>query len=180
MCVECDRGEMKTPVTLRLLALVACIPTVLSAQTLSELLPAQATHCAIVDPPEQAGIAATPGGFVMVFPRNAALTDTFTGCKLLWIVDGATMRRFVTLYFRNGALAIAAAHDIRGDPAKLTGACAFPGGKSLLPKDGQPPRDAACAGFAGEAFYALRLPTWPRRCVTDPDAAICKADPRDE
>ena len=115
----------------------------------------------------------------MVFPRNAALSDTFTGCKLLWIVDGTKRRRFATLYFRNGKLAVAAAHDPRGDPAKITGACGFPEGKSLLPTSGQQSRDAACAGFSGDALYALRVPTWPRQCLTDVNAAVCQAEPRE-
>ena len=170
---------MKTTTSVSTLALCACIATSSPAQTLADVLPAQAMHCALTEPPEQAGIAATPGGFVMVFPRNAALSDTFTGCKLMWIVDGAKLRRFATLYFRNGNLAIAASHDTRGDPGKLTGACAFPEGKSLLPRSGQQTRDAGCAGFSGDAFYALRVPTWPRRCLTDTNAAVCLADPRE-
>ena len=170
---------MHTSVRVGALIVCVCFPTAARAQTLSDLLPARATHCALSDAPEQAGLVATPGGFVMVFPRNDALTDSFTGCKVLWIVDGVKLRRFATLYFKSGKLAIAAAHDIRGDPGKVTGACAFPEGKSLLPKDGPPSRDASCSGFSGEAFYALRVPTWPRRCLTDVDAAVCKADPRE-
>ena len=158
--------------------LCAYIAAPASAQTLSDVLPAKAMHCALKDPPEQAGIAATPGGFVMVYPRNAALTDTFTGCKLMWIVDGSKAPRYATLYFENGKLAIAAAHDTRGDPSKLRAACAFPEGKSLLPKSGQQTSDIGCAGLAEDSFYALRVPTWPRLCLTDSAAVVCQEDPR--
>ena len=164
----------------RLTTLVLCvfIARVAPAQTLAEVLPVKAMHCALREPPAQAGIAATPGGFVMVYPRNAALTDTFTGCKLLWIVDGAKTKRFATLYFKNGQLAFGAAHDSRDELSKLTGACAFPEGKSLLLEGGRATSNAGCAGFADDSFYALRVPTWPRSCLADWGAAACVADPR--
>ena len=116
----------------------------------------------------------------MVFPRNDALTDNFTGCKLLWIVDVDRMMRFATLYFKDGKLAIAIAHDVRDSNGAIVGACALPERKSLLPKVGRQISDDACKGFAEEIFYALRLPTWPRSCLTDSNAAVCKADPRFE
>ncbi len=158
------------------LFLHTCVAETARAQSLSEILPVNATHCAVTDPPAQAGLAATPGGFVMVFPRTAALTDTFTGCKIMWIVDGSTMRRFATLYFKSGKLAIAASHDPRGEPGAVVAACAYPEGKSLLTKRGQTGAPS-CAGVTDEPFYALRLPTWPRLCLTDPKAAVCKAEP---
>src|SRR6188768_2545263 len=94
------------------LAIGVAVATPASAQVVADLVPAQAMHCALTVPPAQAGIAGTPGGFVMVFPRNDALTDNFSGCKLLWVVDGDKMMRFATLYFKNGKLAIAIAHDV--------------------------------------------------------------------
>lgn len=146
----------------------------------ADLVPPQSTHCALTAPPAKAGIAVTPGGFVMVFPRNDALTDSFTGCKLLWVVDGDKTMRFATLYFRNGALTIAVAHDVRSSAAAVEGACALPEGKSLLPKSGRQISDASCKGFTEDSFYALRLPTWPRSCLTETRAAVCAADPRFE
>ncbi len=160
------------------LALCIVIASRASAQTLADVIPAKAAHCALTLPPPQAGLAATPGGFVMVFPRNDALTDGFTGCKLLWIVDGDQTRRFATLYFKGGKLAVAVAHDVRDSAGTLTGACAFPEGKSLLAQTGQRMADAGCAGFTGDGFYALRVPTWPRSCLTAPQAAVCVAEPR--
>ncbi len=167
---------MKRIAIVSVLVLDAFVANTARAQSLPEILPAKATHCAVTDPPAQAGLAATPGGFVMVFPRNSALTDTFTGCKILWLVDGSTTRRFATLYFKSGTLAIAASHDPRGEPGTLVAACAYPEGKSLLTTRGQT-RAPSCAGVTDEPFYALRLPTWPRLCLTDPKAAVCKADP---
>lgn len=163
---------------LKLCLFVLCAATSAHAQTLSDVLPANALHCALKDPPAESGIAATPGGFVMMFPRNAALSDTFTGCKLMWIVDGANLLRYATLYFKSGKLTVAAAHDTRADPNKLSAACALPAGKSLLPRSGQQISDSGCAGFTEDAFYALRLPTWPRACLTDVSAPVCQEDPR--
>lgn len=158
------------------LCIVITLPA--SAQTLAEVIPAKAAHCALTLPPPQAGLAATPGGFVMVFPRNDALTDGFTGCKLLWVVDGEKTHRFATLYFKGGKLAVAVAHDVRDSAGTMAGACAFPERKSLLAQSGQRMGDAGCAGFTGDSLYALRLPTWPRSCLTAPQAAVCVAEPR--
>lgn len=160
------------------LALSVAAARSVSAQALADLIPPAATHCAVSVPPAQSGIAVTPGGFAMVFPRNDALTDRFTGCKLLWVVDGEKMLRFATLYFKDGKLSVAVAHDVRDSAGKITGACALPAGKSLLPQSGQRMSDSACQGFSGESFYALKLPTWPRSCLTETKAAVCIADPK--
>jgi hypothetical protein len=96
-----------------------------SAQSLRDIIPLDAAHCALTAAPPDAGIAATPGGFVMVFPRNAALSDEYTGCKVMWIVDTDQLRRFATLYFIGGKLKTAVAHEIREPAAPLLGACAF-------------------------------------------------------
>ena len=93
-----------------LLALPVFAPCAVLAQTAQDVIPMQATHCAINTPPPAAGLAATPGGFVMVFPRNDALPKDYTGCKLMWIVNGEQRPRFATLYFDNGKLAVAAAY----------------------------------------------------------------------
>ena len=176
------KHTMPTPRTFRVVSLVLGLATTTpaSAQVVADLVPPQSTHCALTAPPAQAGIAGTPGGFVMVFPRNDALKDNFTGCKLLWVVDVDRMMRFATLYFRNGKLAVAIAHDVRDSAGAIAGACALPEGKSLLPKVGRQISDDACKGFAEDSFYALRLPTWPRSCLTDSKAAVCAADPRFE
>lgn len=49
------------------------------AQDLSETISVQEPNCALTAPPDAAGLAATPGGFVMVYPRSAALPKTYTG-----------------------------------------------------------------------------------------------------
>ena len=173
---------MRTPIFVSVLSLAlgSVVATPAVAQVVADLVPAQATHCALTVPPAQAGIAVTPGGFVMVFPRNDALTDNFSGCKLLWVVDDDKAMRFATLYFKNGKLAVAIAHDVRDSAGAIAGACALPEGKSLLPKSGREISDEACKGFSEDSFYALRLPTWPRSCMKDPRAAVCVADPRFE
>jgi len=156
---------------------LSTLPSIASAQTLRDLVPMKASHCAVTMPPGDSGIAATPGGFVMVFPRNAALASDYTGCKVLWVLDGERPLRLATLHFEGGALRTAVAHDVRSATASIDAACAFPAGKSLLPKAGRRMPDSACAGIGAEAFYGLHLPTWPRGCLSDPDAAVCRKDP---
>lgn len=164
-------------VLVMLFATVAWSP--LHAQpSLDSLVPRGAPNCRVEAPPAAAGIAGTPGGFVLVYPRNETITDTYTGCKVLWIADTDRTPRLATLYFERGQLARAVSHDVRDPSGGVEGACALPEGKSLLPNEGRRYGDAACRGFSGEAFYALRLPTWPRSCMTKPDAPVCSADPR--
>lgn len=158
--------------------LLAALPVLALAQSISEVIPATEPNCAVQAPPATAGIAVTPGGFVMVYPRNDALPKQYTGCKAMWVVDGERFRRFATLYFKGGNLVTAAAHNTRDASGKLDGACAFPEGKSLLPNADRQNKNASCGGIAGEPFYQLHLPTWPRSCMTEPTAAICQQDPR--
>ncbi len=94
------------------------------------------------------------------------------------MVTGERPPRFATLYFKEGTLAVAAAHNIRDASGRLDGACAFPEGKSLLPNAGREIKDSGCTGFSKEGFYQLYVPTWPRLCMTDPKAAVCQQDPR--
>ena len=160
------------------IALFVLLPVIALAQSVKDVIPAAEPNCAIEIPPAAAGLVATPGGFVMVYPRNDALSKQYTGCKSMWIVDGERYNRFATLYFKEGALVTAAAHNVREASGKLDGACAFPAGKSLLPNAGRQIGDSGCAGFADQPFFRLYLPTWPRICLTDPKAAICQQDPQ--
>jgi hypothetical protein len=155
----------------------AAAPAGALAQSVKDVIPLGEPNCSVDVPPASAGLAATPGGFVMVHPRNPALPANYTGCKMLWIVDGDRMLRYATLYFKAGKLRTAAAHDIRDRGAKLDAACAFPEGKSLLPGAGRKVPDSGCKGFAADEFYGLHLPTWPRTCLTAPDSAVCQKDP---
>lgn len=175
-----DAGAAFARVSARMVALLASVfvAAPVSAQAVADFVPAGATNCAISTPPATAGLFATPGGFVMVFPRNEGLTDQYTGCKALWVVDLDNMRRLATLYFEKGTLARAMAHDSRDPKGAIEGACDLTTGRSLLPNAGRKYNDAACKGFQGEELYGLRVPTWPRRCLTEPDAAVCKQDPR--
>jgi len=159
-------------------ALLVLLPAMSLAQSVKEVIPATEPNCAFENPPAAAGLAATPGGFVMVYPRNDALPPQYTGCKSMWIVNGERYSKMATLYFKEGTLVTAAAHNVRDASGKLDAACTFPDGKSLLPNAGRQISDAGCKGFAGEPFYKLHLPTWPRICLTDPKAAICQQDPR--
>lgn len=161
-----------------LLALVV-LPCHAGAQALPDsLVPSSATNCRVTAPPSTAGLAVTPGGFVLVFPRNEAIAEHYTGCKMLWIVDTDRTPRLATLYFERGELSRAVAHDVRDPSGAATGACAFPAGRSLLPGTGARFSDSACKGITEESMYALRLATWPRSCMKTPDAAVCKEDPR--
>lgn len=165
-------------VLLALLCASGALAPLRAQASLDSLVPAGAPNCRMATPPAAAGIAGAPGGFIMVFPRNDAIPDGYTGCKVLWIADTDRTPRLATLYFERGQLARAVSHDVRDPSGAVEGACALPEGKSLLPNAGRRYGDEACRGFSGEALYALRLPTWPRSCMTKPDAPVCTADPR--
>ncbi len=150
----------------------------LGAQSVSDFVPATATNCAVTAPTAAAGIAATPGGFLMVQPRNEAIGDQYTGCKLLWVVDTDRMLRVATLYFDSGVLRLAIAHDVRDPKGGIEAACDLKAGRSLLPKAGRRADDATCRTMPRDELYGLRLATWPRGCLTAPEAAICKQEPR--
>jgi len=122
-----------------------------------------APNCAVDQPPADAGVSATPGGFLLVHPRNVALTDRYTGCKTLWVVD--TPERFIrmaTLYFENGNLRIAHTYNKDGS---TRGTCTLPG------------QVKGCEGAESNPLAALRMATWPRICMTRPDEAQCKREP---
>jgi hypothetical protein len=156
------------------MAVAPCCP----AQSLRDVVPAGAPNCAITAPPADAGVVVPPGGFVMVHPRNDAIGDQYTGCKVLWVVDADRLRRIATLYFAGGVLARAVAHDVHDPSGAIDAACDLVSGRSLLPRAGRRATDAACQATPRDELYALRVATLPRRCVTDPDAPPCKADPR--
>jgi len=141
-----------------------------------DFVPRDAAHCALAAPPADAGIAVTPGGFVIVHPRNAALGAKYTGCKTMWAdANPGTWKRFATLYFEEGQLRRVVAQDPRD--GSIRGACGLPLGHSLPPHGASDVEDTACEGVRDEPFYGLRLPTWPRACATQPDRPVCRADP---
>jgi len=124
-----------------------------------------AANCAVDQPPADAGAYGTPGGFLLVYPRNAGLSDGYTGCKALWVVDAPDrFHRLLTLYFERGKLRVARVYDGRGSN-DLRATCTFPG-----PAPG-------CDGAASNPLTALRLPTWPRNCMAQPDAPPCAKEP---
>ena len=160
-----------------LLLLLALCAVDARATTVFDLVPRDAPNCAFEAPPADAGIAVTPGGFVIVHPRNAALSAKYTGCKSMWVDSNpGDWQRFATLYFENGQLRRVVAQDARQRGA-IRGACGFPLGNSLMPGAPRDVADPACAGVRDEPFYGLHLPTWPRACATQPDRPACRADP---
>jgi len=124
-----------------------------------------APNCAVDQPPPEAGAYATPGGFLLVHPRNVHLADDYTGCKVIWVVDAPDrFNRLMTLYFERGKLRTALGYDGRG-ANELRATCKLP--------------DAApeCRGVESHPLSALKLPTWPRSCMTRADAPECKQKP---
>lgn len=162
-----------------LLCIIMCANAVpLGAQSVRDFIPADAANCAVTSPPTSAGIAATPGGFLMVHPRNDAIGNGYTGCKVLWVVDTDRMPRLATLYFEAGVLSRALSHDVRSTTETIEVACDLRAGRSLLPNGGRKATDAMCRGLPDEALYGLRVATWPRMCLREPDAVPCTQDPR--
>jgi hypothetical protein len=148
-----------------------------AAKELRDFVPADAPNCATATPPATAGAAVTPGGVMIVYPRNSGITADYTGCKHLWVMQSDTaVGRFVTTYFKQGKLAVAVAHDNRSAAGTIVGVCTFPGGKSVFPKTGAA-ADRACAGVPAEYYGALRMPTFPRECIANPKAKGCTDKP---
>jgi hypothetical protein len=147
------------------------------AKELRDFVPVDAPNCATATPPAAAGAAVTPGGVMIVYPRNSGITADYTGCKHLWVMQSDTaVGRFVTTYFKQGKLAVAVAHDNRSAAGTIVGVCTFPGGKSVFPKTGAA-ADRACAGVPAEYYGALRMPTFPRECIANPKAKGCTDKP---
>ena len=125
-----------------------------------------APNCKVDQPPPDAGAYGTPGGFLLVHPRNAYLADDYTGCKVVWVMDAPDrFHRLMTLYFEGGKLRVALGYDGRG-ANELRATCILPGAT-------QP----GCGGVESHPLSALKLPTWPRSCTTRPDAPECKRKP---
>jgi hypothetical protein len=124
-----------------------------------------APNCAVDQPPPDAGAFATPGGFLLVHPRNAQLSDSYTGCKALWVVDAPDrFHLLMVLYFERGKLRAAQGYDGRGEN-QLRATCTLPG------------TAPGCDGIESHPLSALKLPTWTRICMTRPDAPQCKKEP---
>jgi hypothetical protein len=160
------------------LALAMAVAPTCGAQSLRDIIPDSALNCAVTTPPRNAGVVVTPGGFVLVYPRNDAISDRYTGCKVPWVADADRVRRIATLYFASGVLARAVAHDVRDANGAIDAACDLTTGRSLLPRAGRRATDTVCRATPRDALYALRLASLPRECLVDPDAAPCKAEPR--
>ena len=135
---------------------------VLAMSTAVAQIPA-GPNCAVDQPPPEAGLYPTPGGFLLVHPRNAALSDRYTGCKTLWVVD--TRDRFIpmaTLYFEQGRLRVAESYNKDGS---IRGTCTLPG------------QSPGCEEVESNPLTALRLPTLPRICMTSPNSPPCAKEP---
>lgn len=149
------------------------------AQTLRDHVPAGAKHCELAQPPADAGLVPAGGGFVVVYPRNAQLRDDYTGCKVFWVAEtGNRFLKLATLYFNDGKLTVAATHEFRAASEDLDALCLFPAGKSLMPDRGRQIQDSGCNGYSADDMFALRTPSYPRKCAEDAGARECGADPR--
>lgn len=163
---------------MRLITLLAAALVVApaSAKDLRDFVPQDAPNCNVAAPPATAGFAMAPGGGpLLVHPRNAGIAAGYTGCKMLWMPrSDSQVVRFVTLYFKQGRLAVAVAHDGKTPDGAVVGVCSFPDGKSLYPQTG-PAADRACATVPKEYYASLRTPTLPRECLSNPRAKVCAA-----
>ncbi len=129
-------------------------------------LPLQAS-CQLMDAPADAGAVATPGGFMLVHPRNDRIIDGYSGCKTLWIYDDPDVpRRWATLLFERGRLMRAIIWR-RDAPDRADRVC-----------DRSRPDFEPCSGVEGNELVALRLASWPRVCMSDPGRNECQGDPR--
>lgn len=128
--------------------------------------------CALPRPPASAGVVATPGGFMLVHPRNADLPDDYSGCKTLWVMDvDPEPWRWATLWFREGRLQRVASW--RRGSSQAVHVCDMPG--AAVPVGMAPA--PACEGVADHPWMALHLPSRPRACASDAPPAACEGEP---
>lgn len=148
-------------------ATVACLASNASAgEVPASWFPAEPS-CQAMEVPADAGTVVTPGGFMLVHPRNDRIVDDYTGCKTLWIYDDPEVpRRWATLRFVRGELvrAVIWRRDAQDVADRVCD----------RPASAQAPD---CSGVEGNELVALRLPSWPRACMTDPDREECAQDP---
>lgn len=65
-----------------------------------------ALSCTRTMAPEEAGVVATPGGFMLVHPRNADLSDDYVVCKTLWFREGLLQRMASTAPIQHECLSL--------------------------------------------------------------------------
>ena len=126
--------------------------------------------CSSTTAPDDAGLVATPGGFMLVHPRNADLADDYTGCKTLWVMDvDPAPWRWATLWFRDGRLqrVVSGSRDAAPRVCDMPGAM-LPAGYAAAP---------VCEGLDEHPWIALRLPSWPRACAAENPPAACEGAP---
>lgn len=148
--------------------LIPCCSAASAAQPQQSWFPESEASCAATTAPADAGAVVTPGGFMLVHPRNDRIADDYTGCKTLWIYDDPDVpRRWATLRFVRGQLTRAViwrreVEDIADRVCDRPASAQAPG----------------CGGIDDNEFVSLRLPSWPRVCMTAPDREECRQDPR--
>lgn len=127
--------------------------------------PDDAPNCSVPTPPESAGAYVTPGGFLLVHPRNAQFGRAYTGCRTIWVVqDPQRTPLLMRQYFENGELRTVEAWNGRGGASPVARCAA---------RDDEP----RCAGLADNPLMSHDLPTWPRFCIEQAERPECSADP---
>lgn len=128
-----------------------------AAAPVSAQAPAGGKHCQVERPPADAGALATPGGFLLVHPRNAGVTPDYTGCRTLWVMQAPDdTPLFLRVYFVQGKASRISVWDGRG--GQQAEHCTMPD----------------CKGIDDNELIALDLPTWPRSCAERPDPKLCR------
>ncbi|EGK71532.1 hypothetical protein METUNv1_02221 [Methyloversatilis universalis FAM5] len=127
-------------------------------------IPADGRHCGLTRPPADAGAYVTPGGFLLVWPRNAGFARDYSGCRTLWVMQSADdTPLLMRLYFPGGRLEAVQGFDGRGGQSART---------CVRPFDAP-----GCGGIEGNPLTAPDLPTWPRLCTEQPEHPACRRDP---
>ncbi|MCQ8102704.1 hypothetical protein NP590_01195 [Methylomonas sp. SURF-2] len=127
----------------------------------ADAIPAAARNCAIAAPPADSGAYVTPGGFLIVHPRNAALSADYTGCKSIWLADEtAGTPLLLRLYFEQGKLLALRNH------------------RAAAPNECVRPFDSpACRDADANPLTTLYLATWPLACMEGSRRTDCSGDP---
>jgi len=122
--------------------------------------------CTLAQPPADAGAYVTPGGFLLIHPRNGALAEDYSGCKQVWIMRApGDTPLLMRLRFAHGLRVMAQVFDGRGGTTPRASCAAAD-------------TSAACADLADNPLAQLRVPTWPRACAVDAEQPECSQAPQ--
>ncbi len=93
---------------IKLLSIGSILIPFSSVLTANDLIPKNASHCHIIQPPKASGDSVLNGRLMKIFPRRKYMAENYTGCQTLWldIQRMHKLERILVLYFENGEVKV--------------------------------------------------------------------------